>query len=131
MQQVHFSEICRWCSKRSLLRLSLDPSEISVARRAHTSMSQQGQQVGQLPPQPHGPASYKVKVVSLPDHRRVPVIMQAANGPCPLLALANVLLLRGNVSLPLGAPDVSEVNRNVAQIVRRYALEKHSLNCRC
>ena len=31
--------------------------------------------------------------------RNVSIIMQGANGPCPLIALANVLLLRGKIVL--------------------------------
>eukprot|EP00170_Pyropia_yezoensis_P007756 contig_31917_g7781 len=31
------------------------------------------------------------------------VVLQNANGPCPLLALFNVLALRGHLSLPSGA----------------------------
>ena len=34
---------------------------------------------------------------------------QNEHGPCPLIALANVLLLRGDLELPAGAPDVSQV----------------------
>ena len=41
--------------------------------------------------------------------RTVPVVLQNQNGPCPLLAVANVLLLRNQIHLPLGPPDVSQV----------------------
>ena len=44
-------------------------------------------------------AYYYVKWVSF-EGRRVPIIMQNANGPCPLLALCNVLLLRQRFQLP-------------------------------
>ncbi len=37
--------------------------------------------------------------------RCVPVVLQNQNGPCPVIALINVLLLRGQVRLPVG-PDV-------------------------
>ena len=37
--------------------------------------------------------------------REVGVVCQGENGPCPLLSVANVLLLRGSVSLPAGAAD--------------------------
>ena len=40
---------------------------------------------------------------------QLPIVLQAANGPCPLLAIANVLLLRGQITLPINAPDISEV----------------------
>ena len=53
--------------------------------------------------------TYKLKPLTLPDGRRLPIVLQAANGPCPLLAIANVLLLRGQIMLPVNAPDISEV----------------------
>lgn len=37
--------------------------------------------------------------------RDVTVVLQADNGPCPLLAAANALLLRGALTLPPGATD--------------------------
>ena len=43
-------------------------------------------------------SSYAVKTVSFYG-RRVPVLQQNENGPCPLLALANALLLSGRLSL--------------------------------
>ncbi|VDK79171.1 unnamed protein product [Litomosoides sigmodontis] len=36
------------------------------------------------------------------------VVMQNENGPCPLLAVINVLLLRGQITLPCGSTEVSE-----------------------
>ncbi|KAI8616607.1 hypothetical protein BC830DRAFT_1117399 [Chytriomyces sp. MP71] len=36
----------------------------------------------------------------------VRILTQSANGPCPLLALANVLLLRGDVALRSDAPSI-------------------------
>ena len=36
----------------------------------------------------------------------LPILMQNENGPCPLLALANVLILRGGIYIH---PDFSEV----------------------
>lgn len=61
--------------------------------------------------QPSAPAAttYKLKPLSLPDGRRLPIVLQAENGPCPLLAIANVLLLRGAITLNINAPDISEV----------------------
>jgi ubiquitin carboxyl-terminal hydrolase MINDY-1/2 len=38
-------------------------------------------------------STYKVKPIVFKG-RRVPIVCQNVNGPCPLLALANVLLLR-------------------------------------
>ncbi|KAM3726432.1 Ubiquitin carboxyl-terminal hydrolase [Dirofilaria immitis] len=36
------------------------------------------------------------------------IVMQNENGPCPLLAVINVLLLRGQITLPCGSTEVSE-----------------------
>ena len=54
--------------------------------------------------------SYKVKRVKDGEGKLFHTVMQSINGPCPLLAIANVLLLRGNILLPQNAPDVSEVH---------------------
>lgn len=53
--------------------------------------------------------TYKVKFIDFHD-RKVPIILQNENGPCPLLAIANVLLLRNNIQLPNKSPDVSQVS---------------------
>lgn len=37
--------------------------------------------------------------------------VQDVNGPCPLLAIANVLLLRNQIQLPPGVGEVSQVRR--------------------
>jgi len=60
-------------------------------------------------PTPPPPPMHRLKHVQLPGGRGVPVVMQSENGPCPLLAIANVLLLRGNISLPAGASEVTQV----------------------
>ena len=38
---------------------------------------------------------------------RVPIITQNSNGPCPMLAIANILLLRGKMELQDGCEMVS------------------------
>ncbi|KAJ7944848.1 Protein FAM63A [Quillaja saponaria] len=40
--------------------------------------------------------------------RSTPIVLQNDNGPCPLLAICNVLLLRNNLTL---APDITEVSQ--------------------
>ncbi|KAK8475813.1 hypothetical protein V6N13_109516 [Hibiscus sabdariffa] len=40
--------------------------------------------------------------------RTTPIILQNDNGPCPLLAICNILLLRNNLSL---SPDIAEVSQ--------------------
>ncbi len=54
------------------------------------------------PPQAHHPApNYKVKVVqSFCGREDVRILCQNENGPCPLLAIANILSLRNGISLP-------------------------------
>ena len=62
-----------------------------------------------MPPMALQPASYKLKTISFgPSRRAVRIVIQNENGPCPLLAIANVLLLRNAVQLPAGAPDVTQ-----------------------
>jgi hypothetical protein len=42
--------------------------------------------------------------------RSVKVVMQNENGPCPLLAIANVLSLRNELNLRAGAREVTQVS---------------------
>jgi len=53
----------------------------------------------------------------------VGILLQDVNGPCPIIALFNVLLLRGNLSLPPGAGEVP-VSRVVAMLAE-YLLDKN------
>lgn len=41
--------------------------------------------------------------------RATKICMQNANGPCPLLAIANVLSLRNELKLPSGLREISQV----------------------
>lgn len=54
------------------------------------------------------PSTYLVKQ-TLFRGRRTPILLQDVNGPCPLIALANVLFLRSRLELPLGVGEVSSV----------------------
>ncbi len=54
------------------------------------------------PPRDDGVHLYNVKRVSFFGRQDVPVICQNENGPCPLIGIANVLLLRGVLSLDAG-----------------------------
>eukprot|EP00240_Pyramimonas_obovata_P013569 CAMPEP_0118943480 /NCGR_PEP_ID=MMETSP1169-20130426/38402_1 /TAXON_ID=36882 /ORGANISM="Pyramimonas obovata, Strain CCMP722" /LENGTH=260 /DNA_ID=CAMNT_0006888745 /DNA_START=87 /DNA_END=866 /DNA_ORIENTATION=+ len=49
---------------------------------------------------------YRLKWVDFMGNR-MPIVLQNENGPCPLLAVANILLLRGAISLRSGTSDVS------------------------
>ena len=65
-------------------------------------------------------ASYKLKTIEF-MRRKVPVVVQNANGPCPLLALVNVLLLRNQIYLAPNTPDVSQVRHSMhSKVVRRH-----------
>ncbi|KAG5524040.1 hypothetical protein RHGRI_030898 [Rhododendron griersonianum] len=50
---------------------------------------------------------HKTKVIQFLG-RTTPIILQNDNGPCPLLAICNVLLLKNNLSL---SPDITEVSQ--------------------
>lgn len=52
-----------------------------------------------------GDTRYRLKRISFRGNE-LPILMQNENGPCPLLALSNVLLLRGSIFVH---PDVSEI----------------------
>lgn len=51
---------------------------------------------------------YKLKRIDF-FGRKVPVALQNENGPCPLLAIANILLLKKQIQLSEHAPDISQV----------------------
>lgn len=50
---------------------------------------------------------YKLKAIKFLE-RDVPVVIQNENGPCPLIALANVLLLRNQIHVSVDCPEVSQ-----------------------
>nr|DAD18731.1 TPA_asm: hypothetical protein HUJ06_020194 [Nelumbo nucifera] len=56
--------------------------------------------------EPEQECLYKTKAVQFLG-RTTPIILQNDNGPCPLLAICNVLLLRNNLNLSIDASEVS------------------------
>ena len=52
--------------------------------------------------------------------RNVPILAQNENGPCPLLAIANVLLLRGSIDVHPDRPQVSY--EELVELVGDYLL---------
>ncbi|KAJ7952396.1 protein FAM63A-like [Quillaja saponaria] len=50
---------------------------------------------------------YKTKLIQFLG-RSTPIVLQNDNGPCPLLAICNVLLLRNNLNV---SPDMTEVSQ--------------------
>ncbi|XP_010907483.1 uncharacterized protein [Elaeis guineensis] len=66
---------------------------------------------------------YKTKVIQFLG-RSTPIILQNDNGPCPLLAICNVLLLRNNLNLSL---DVSEVSlQKLLSLVAERLIDSNS-----
>ena len=61
---------------------------------------------------------YYIKWITF-DGSSVPIITQNENGPCPLLALVNVLLLKGKVCNLLSSQTISIVNVNVMMFFRQ------------
>ena len=68
-------------------------------------------------------AVYKIKKILWPpwatpteesDHTSaagyIGILCQDINGPCPLIAILNVLLLRGSLSLPNDAGEITQVS---------------------
>ena len=70
-------------------------------------------------------ASYRLKCIH--HHERdSPVLMQNENGPCPLLAIANVLLLRGELWVH---PDRGSISFNeLGGLLGELMLEKNALS---
>eukprot|EP00882_Tetradesmus_deserticola_P022042 GHRQ01023923.1.p2 GENE.GHRQ01023923.1~~GHRQ01023923.1.p2 ORF type:complete len:194 (+),score=70.73 GHRQ01023923.1:291-872(+) len=54
-----------------------------------------------------GGSSYAVKRIEF-FGRQVKICLQNNNGPCPLLAIANVLSLRNELKLPAGVRDITQ-----------------------
>ena len=91
------------------------PAAAPAAGAATADVPGDGQAaVPQPEPQQQLEPGYRLKHVAIRG-RSVPVVMQSENGPCPLLAIANVLLLRNQIHLPGGASEVSQVRRPRAQ----------------
>jgi hypothetical protein len=57
----------------------------------------------------HSPADavYQLKTIDF-FNRKVPILLQNSNGPCPLLAIANCLLLSGAVTIHEDHPSISQ-----------------------
>jgi hypothetical protein len=53
--------------------------------------------------------------------------MQNKNGPCPLLAIANVLSLRNELKLPAGIRDITQARRELRQ--QQLQQMQHMLLC--
>lgn len=69
--------------------------------------------------------AHKVKHISFAG-RRVPILLQDINGPCPLLAIANILLLRDQLHLPPGVGEISQ--QRIVSMVAAYILDANQIN---
>lgn len=66
--------------------------------------------------------TYKLKYVPF-FNREVPVVLQSENGPCPLLAIANVLLLRDAIHLPSNTYEIEQ--DKLLAILAEYLLDNN------
>lgn len=64
-------------------------------------------------------AFFRLKAIGF-GGRNVPILAQNENGPCPLLAIANVLLLRGSIEIHPDRPQVSY--EELVELVGDYLL---------
>lgn len=72
-----------------------------------------------------GEQTYRLKRIRYHD-KELPILMQNENGPCPLLAIANVLQLRGELKIH---PDRSEVTfSELATLLGERMLEQNMLS---
>ncbi|XWS61853.1 hypothetical protein CRYUN_Cryun07bG0160800 [Craigia yunnanensis] len=66
---------------------------------------------------------HKIKAIQFLG-RITPIILQNDNGPCPLLAICNVLLLRNNLNL---SPDIAEVSQEkLLSLVAEHLIDSNS-----
>lgn len=74
----------------------------------------------------HTPQQYNVKIINFFGDERS-ILLQNENGPCPLLALCNVLLLRNAISLPKRAFAMGHVTfEDLVEILSNKALDEGS-----
>lgn len=57
--------------------------------------------------QPPEQQHYKIKRISFLGRQNVPIFVQNENGPCPLLAICNVLSLRNRLDIPENTTSMS------------------------
>ena len=71
-----------------------------------------------------GDRRYRLKRISYYGND-LPILMQNENGPCPLLALSNVLILRGSIYIH---PDINEVSfDDLTSRIAEYLLDANPL----
>ncbi|OON18312.1 hypothetical protein X801_05835, partial [Opisthorchis viverrini] len=90
------------CTDVNASQYSSQPIPVSQSKPPATGASEQIK----TPTRPSAFSSpndfiYHIKWISFQGTSR-PIITQNENGPCPIIAIGNVLLLRGTMSLPIG-----------------------------
>ncbi|CAF3438241.1 unnamed protein product [Rotaria socialis] len=63
---------------------------------------------------------YLIKWIEF-NHQRTPILLQNLNGPCPLIAIANILLLRNRIHLNSNAGEIS--TERLIAIIAEYMLQ--------
>ena len=77
---------------------AIEPSTINILEKgASTESSNESSEMDNI---------YHVKWISW-NSNKIPIVTQNSNGPCPMLAIANVLLLRGKMKLQDGCEMIS------------------------
>ena len=69
--------------------------------------------------------AYFTKIISWKGSRVV-IILQNENGPCPFIAIVNILSLRGDISLPINVPSFSF--ENLSTHLFEYLLANHCVS---
>ena len=106
-----FPSLCSSLKTMASAPLPLQPSE--QQQQLHDQPPQQQQQQPEqppiVPPPPRHPLK-RIRVGTGPDDgREVSICLQNENGPCPLLAAANALIIRGDLSLGTSTTSISQV----------------------
>ncbi|XP_031125012.1 ubiquitin carboxyl-terminal hydrolase MINDY-1 [Ipomoea triloba] len=89
------------------MSFSSAPSSSTTATTPAADAMQEESQKRDEPATKEKEMVHKTKVIQFLG-RTTPIILQNDNGPCPLLAICNVLLLKNNLNL---SPDVPEVSQ--------------------
>ncbi|XVF13232.1 hypothetical protein REPUB_Repub08aG0190900 [Reevesia pubescens] len=86
---------------------SASPPSVSESKEEAVKEEQNQEEEQQQKQEAINECMHKTKLIQFLG-RTTPIILQNDNGPCPLLAICNVLLLRNNLNL---SPDIAEVSQ--------------------
>lgn len=68
---------------------------------------------------------YSIKRIKF-INREVPILLQNKNGPCPLLCISNILLLRNQMTIEKGCTNISQ--KNIEQKIMEVILRTNKYN---